>query len=177
MARRLRVWVARSAVLACGLAVSACVPNIKLLGARVEQVPIEAKPAEFTGSWPQDSALLRVEVQTSRNLRAIADAHELNVGVDAFLCDERRHELSAMTYLFDDAGHIDAYHGPGSGSKAIWFYLAQKSRPRRDIEGGPDFPAYDLRTELRDMCFEVRGGNMLGQTMRSNRLKVSAKTP
>jgi hypothetical protein len=170
------VWLASGAVLACVLSVSACVPNIKLLGARIEQVPIEAKPAEFKGSWPQDSALLRVELQTSRNLRAIADAHELNVGVDAFLCDNRRHVLSAMPYLFDEVGRVDANHGPGNGSKTIWFYLAQESKPRGDTERGPDFPAYDLRTDVRDMCIEVHGGSMLGQTMRSNRLRVSAKT-
>jgi hypothetical protein len=177
IARRLGVWLAIGSAVLCVLAVSACVPNIKLIGARVEVVSLETKPAEYKGAWPQESALMRVELQTSRNLRAIADAHELNVGIYAFLCDNRRHQLSAMPYLFDEAGRIDAYHGPGDGSKVIWFYLAQNSLARSDVAGGPDFPAYDLRTDPRDLCIGVHGGNMLGQTIRSNRLRVSAKQP
>ena len=72
-------------MLVCVLPLSACVTNVKLLSVRVEVASIETTPAEYKGSWPQGSAMLRVELQTSRNLRAIADRHELNVGADAFL--------------------------------------------------------------------------------------------
>jgi len=151
------------------------VTRFQLSDAHVTQVARETLPADLeAGSWPQDSALLRVELKVSRNLRSAAEKYELNVGNDVFACSDRQREYSSMPYVYDAKGRVDAYHGAGDDSRTIWFYLAQRSDRRKNTDNEV-VPAYDLTIAPAEICVELTGGAMYGKVIRSNTLRFNVQ--
>lgn len=164
--------IARGALAIAMLVCAGCVTRFVLSDARVTQVARETLPADLKGgSWPQQSALLRVELQVSRNLRTAAEKYE-HVGNDVFACGDRQREYSSMPYVYDARGRVDAYHGVGDDSRTIWFYLAQRSDPRRNIDNEV-VPAYDLTIAPAEICVNLSGGAMFGKVIRTNILRFS----
>jgi hypothetical protein len=124
---------------------------------------------------------IRIEFTMTGNLQKIATKSEFHIGVDASFCsngeyDERR-SISAFPALHDSLGEVDAYRGdptkgPATGPQgSYFFYVETLSRytPRAVRSTTTDFA-----TNTRDVCFFVRGGNILGTAFRSNTVVVPA---
>jgi hypothetical protein len=124
--------------------------------------------------------LLRIEFLSSVDLMKRAHAHEFNIGTKIWFCDD-----GPEKFRFGIGHFPELYVGNSLVSSTaldkseanksdeflyhLYFQVARKASLNglRQIE-----PAYDLRTNPRDLCFTIHGGNMIGGSFDSIVLKI-----
>ncbi|MGJ5207774.1 hypothetical protein [Bradyrhizobium sp. HKCCYLR20261] len=125
--------------------------------------------------------MIRVTLSSDVDLRGYKRAG-FHVGVHGGVClegsftaDETKNLMGA--YVYDEFGNIDDDRDiPSSGASvyAYHFYVdVAFKRLFEPIPGqSPPF-SWDLRNKPEDVCFVVRGGNMLGGGFATNRMMIA----
>lgn len=110
--------------------------------------------------------------------------HEYNIGIDAFLCVrgiiDNKKPLDSTSYIFDDRGLVDPYrtdiaHGVHQQSGHVFrAYIYMQPVPRSGTHNVFEKETlYDLLREPKDVCLQLRGGNMLGGVFKTNRIIIT----
>jgi hypothetical protein len=133
------------------------------------------------GGNPRPSIeLLRVEFLSSVNLMERAHAHEFNVGTKIWFCDDGPDKFSFgighFPYLYAGNSYVSSTATDkleASKSDEFLYHLYLQVARKADLNGlGETEPAYDLRTNPRDLCLTIHGGNMIGGSFDSTVLRV-----
>jgi len=130
--------------------------------------------------------VLKVQFATFSDLGAISLEHELNLWAEAVFCASGTHlSMSPAVYYHDihvsqlkrnSPEHI-RYTGYRSEEKASEPYIYhvyvdyRNDRPR-SLKDDYRIGVYDLSKESQDVCTLIRGGNMLGGTLRANTITI-----
>lgn len=143
--------------------------EIEVVDPSVQSVPVELE------SWAPKGRLLRIVLVTGLNVRDTAKRYNLYVRADAYSCVGRKHELAKLEILFDADGVIGEELAPSrsAGGSELWFYVVEKSDPRKNIETGLfSVPAYDLVQHPHDICVQLHARNMALQGFSSNVVRI-----
>lgn len=135
--------------------------------------------------------LLRVEVLSPINLVTFAKEHGFSVAYDAYYCgakDEPHRTVSTAVYPRVGEFEIaNAYSAPQSalesarerdGQIRYAFYVPLDEPPFGDVyreltkKSNIASPLYD-KSNRADLCFEIRGGDMLGRSYTSSPIVVT----
>ncbi|TVQ83810.1 MAG: hypothetical protein EA357_05140 [Micavibrio sp.] len=165
--------------------VAACsfqgIKDIKLVS--VEVVSIKHKPSsigydeiQWDGHGDIPRQKLKIRFSTKTDISVLAATQGYHTGIEAFFCELQNEVQTGLRghyiYLGDE---IVSTRGPKlqENMKRPAIYHAYLSLHRRE-ETNPSIasPAYDLRTDPDDICFRVRGGNMIGMTFHSNTVVI-----
>lgn len=163
---------------ACALLPGPNLHNLKL--ASVNTID-RNQPADVASGiespWP-DRPVLVVNFTAERDLAAYAKQYEYNIGNDMSFCQDDEmdvfRELQNDPYIFDAAGKVDAYRKNSfpkfSAPDSVTYHIYVAIKPVQ-LAGRTIFD-YDLRSNPEDICIQLRGGNMLGDTFTSNIIVV-----
>jgi hypothetical protein len=146
------------------------VDDLRPAGIEVVDPATEAMPPELSG-WSSPGRLVKLSFFTKTNVRDVAKKFNLHLRAEAYFCGNRAHELAKLQVLFDGDGVItespEASRRPESSQ--VWFYIAEKSGPGKDIESGTfSIPPYDLVAQPKDVCVQLHGRNMALEGFSSN---------
>jgi hypothetical protein len=121
-----------------------------------------------------DEPVLIVTVATRSDLNDFARAYEVAPGYELSLCADRDVDserlVHGMPYLYDQSGRtiMSPYAARKEPSSDRHLYTFRV--PIVDTDG------HDLRTSGEDMCFVLRGYNMIAQGFRSNTVVIPRST-
>ncbi len=165
----------------CAACVSTSASDVALQSVEVVDLQQQSELHPPTLQYPKPTHLLKVTFATMNNLAQYARANEFTVGNQTYFCDEQRDDDNlANPYVYADGVNLDEYavgsrpppEGRGPWTYYIFIYV-QRERPRESaFAGKPPLEAYDLRQAPKDVCFQLRGGDMLGFSHRSNVVKI-----
>lgn len=152
------------------------ISDLRLAGVEITTSVPHDVPAGFSDWSSRFNKLLKVQLKTDSDVRELVLDGEYHVVVEGYMCAQQSHELSMMTYIFDNHGvYGDAELRTGDvTSTTLWFYVAPHSEPRIDPITGSMLASYDLEKKPSDLCFRIRGGNMMAQGFVSNEVKISS---
>ena len=150
-------------------------------------VLLEEQPEIGAPSGRPSRMMIRVDFTTSENLQKIAKEFEYNIGNDTSFCTNGQYD-DAMSFgwlhdVYDKFGQIEAYRERASSSDAgtapaityhLYFEVMSDGKHYVLLEKNKKPIAYDLRKQPADVCFWIRGGNMVGDHFRSNTVVVPA---
>jgi hypothetical protein len=136
------------------------------------EIPVADRTAMH--SREDDEAWMLLTFSSDYNYLDVAQRKQMHLSVNEALCTEGHvvREIMSSSILAGPppASLMNEGLGAASPSKRYIYrtYLAM-SAPRRVAAGGDPGPAagYDLRSETRDLCIQIRGGNMVGMTVAS----------
>jgi hypothetical protein len=179
--------------IACGVTACAAL-NPKLNDLRfvsVEVIVVQEHPEiEWVTFQPSEIPrleLVEVSFSSSEDLVKLAKRAEYNVGGDARLCesDKKRPTRINAAYVYWGNVVVDQYMNNDvyaklsrqrtSGGSFIYRVYFSIKLPETK-EGLYQSPAYDLLNVPADICFHVRGGNMLGMSFVSNEVVISKES-
>jgi hypothetical protein len=145
-------------VVLAAMLTSGCASNVK-----VDLVSVRARTNQ-----------LIISFTSNPDLRGHAQNHEFNVGNEVSFCSADQIEtprlLQSDPYVFDQMGVVD----PSRQETKSTLYEVRIWIQSVSLNGHHAF-AYDLRRNVSDdVCVLLRGGNMIGETTRSNVLKIQA---
>jgi hypothetical protein len=163
-------------VVACALLGGPDLRDVKLSRVEIVDLKDRADVVWLSNDQRPSRTLVMVSFTTDVDLLNYVRRYEYNIGTVVSLCNEetidRSQELQRDPYVYDSAGQIDAYRkddssGRGAQSTAGIYHLFLDARPIA-LAGRSDIFAYDLQLSPKDVCFQLRGGNMLGSKFVSN---------
>jgi len=115
-----------------------------------------------------------VSFGAERDLRAYAEKYEYNIGNDVSFCRggeiDRSRLLQNDPYVFDKSGMVDAYHQGTSSSnqREYYIYIRVVALPL----AGQSVFMYDLQRAPDDICIQLGGGRMFGDSFSSNTIVI-----
>ena len=152
--------------------------------------PCDASDLECLSRLPYEE-YLRIRVTADRNLMDHAGAHELNVWREVWSCNLTP-DRYAMSEFIAPGPYVDESPIPYPSPRGMAeFYAAIDKGPGADLsydiylvprlnetsnahEGTKErAPPYDV-SDGRDICFRIRGGNMLGGRFVGNTVRVTS---
>ncbi len=129
----------------------------------------------FDGTFQHKRALMKVTFASRTNLYEYTNRFEFNITTRTFMCHDGEHnearELGGDLKVFGNRGLVDAYIGSLKESLPEYHYRIYIGI-RRDAPLGRQTLLYDLRASPQDVCFFIRGGNMIGGTFVSNTIHI-----
>jgi hypothetical protein len=182
MKRSYSTWIVGSTVPAVVLCLLFGCDVAKVNDLRLSKIEVvdprrEALPAELAG-WSPQGRLVKLSFTTKTNIRDVARKFRLHLLADAYFCGNQKHELAKLQVLFDRDGAFAENPLPSSssGGSEIWFYAAERSEPRKDIETGRmSIPSYDLVQQPREVCVRLHGHNMALEGFSSNIVNIASE--
>lgn len=152
--------------------------------------PCDASDIQCLSRLPYEE-YLRIRVTTDRNLMDHASAHELNVWKEVWSCNLKPDRYAAGEFIapgpyVDEApvpypsrrGVAEFYaainKAPGADLSYDIYVVPRQSQTRNAYEANKErAPPYDI-SDGRDICFRIRGGNMLGGHFVGNTVRVTS---
>jgi hypothetical protein len=137
--------------------------NVTTLSAQIVDTKVLARKDHLA------ELAVRVSFSTDVKLVELVKDNEYNIGNAISLCSDGKFDstkiLQGGIYDFNDSGLVDAYRATQLSPDVYYFDVYLKSVP---LAGKPNTFIYDLHYQPEDICFYLRGGNMIGQTIHSN---------
>jgi hypothetical protein len=189
MINEVEAWPLRIALVVCCFGFSGCLSvqgptDLKFVSVKIADLREETDV--IFGDPRPSSPELRIDFSSKTDFVKFAHKYEFNIGGIGCLCNSPKDADEELMgpYLFWNDFVVDPYvwDSPqyrrvlvqGEAHQLIiyhvYFALIQSGRPSLYGEK-PIFP-YDLQHNPSDICFFIRGGNMLGTTFRSNTVVV-----
>jgi hypothetical protein len=171
-------------ILATGSAVAG-VEGFKLESIQIVDLRRQVE-IEWLSSEPRPmKALISATFSTDVDLEAYSRRYDFNVGQDVGVCQEkstainRSKSLSYYSGVYDSFGEVNSRRkvvSPPDSSPTYLYHVyidVMFERPGlfREPVGSQAF-LYDLRKHPEDVCVQIRGGNMMGMTFRSNTVMI-----
>jgi hypothetical protein len=160
------IVLAAGAIIGCA---SAPIPGIRLLSVE------PAEHGEF-GDVLHDRPLrsLKVNFALDVDLFQVAKRREFNIGFEAYFCspnDPSRVRIGGG-YVYSGEMRVSPYQ-QGSVASTNVYHVFLPIQRAAITEGNLPSPKVDLLSESRDICVRIDGGNMLGESLRSDEMVVS----
>jgi hypothetical protein len=142
------------------------------------------KPGDLSDGWSKPewsshSAQIAIGFSTNLNLWDFAQSEEYNVTIHVTACADQKlnptQELQSSVYVYTKSGAFDSLGSkppPDIGRYRVYFSVV----PFPIRSDTPQTFRYDLAADPFDVCFRLRGGNMLGGTFYSNTVVIPGTT-
>lgn len=165
-------------IAAIALAFAGCATNLgSITPGTLRVVAGSAIPlADRTGmhSRQDDEAWMLLTFSSDDNYLDIAERMQMHVAVNESVCTEGRlvrDIMSSSILAGPPPASLVSASSPGNVPRRRYVYRTYfaMNAPKRAAVGADPGPAagYDLHNETRDLCIQVRGGNMVGMTVES----------
>ena len=139
-------------------------------------LPIVVKPADVADgwakpSWSSHSNQVAIGFSTNLDLWDFAQSKEYNVVVEVSACTGQEldptRELQSSVYLYTYSGSFNSLSDKRPSDAGRYRIYFSSARFPTASDTFSTF-SYDLAANPLDVCFRLRGGNMLGGSFYSN---------
>jgi hypothetical protein len=134
-------------------------------------------PPGFETWAKQTGDLLKITISSSRNVREAVNSNEAHVAFNAWFCNDEREVPLYMPYVYDSSGLLGEDRTiPAGANTDVTVYIALSADARSTSEPMKrSVPAYDLKTNPRDICIRINAINMAARGFRSQVVHVTAR--
>jgi hypothetical protein len=127
--------------------------------------------------------LLRIGFETRTNLESVSKRNEFNITNSIFFCNDGAEKydggigwasfsIYSRQYVVDPYVEENKIQTPNTLGIFTYYIYMDIASDTRSNGLNQIIPAYDLRNRPSDLCVHIRGGNMLGGTLKSNIFKI-----
>jgi len=159
-------------LVSCTLILGTKVREAKFIAVEVTTPSTDRDISWLNHARPNNKAFLRITFSSKTDLFYLAQNEEVHVGYRAYYCSngelDTNKGLGTLGSVYDDSGVIEKQykHKPRVSESSVYTYHVYISIP-------PDMDIYDA-SYLEDVCVLIKGGAMIGETLRSDPIFVPA---
>jgi len=130
--------------------------------------------------------MLKVQFTTVYDLALISLEHDLNLWNEVTFCDSGANMSGSPAVYYHDIHVSQLQENSPEHSRYIRYrekeadkpyvyhlYVRYRSDQARSLTDNYRISVYDLSGEPQDICIVIRGGNMLGGTLRTNTITIT----